>query len=84
MLEIAGIEGLTKYFHYFGSGHIIWMTRIHGNLWRHRDEGVEGMNGVLSYGIINLTIVEEIRVEVKMGTMSNVRHLRFLDRGCRV
>ncbi len=48
LLEIAGIEGLTNYFHYFGSGHIIWMTRIHGNLWRHRNEGVEGMNGVLS------------------------------------
>ena len=48
LLQIAGIEGLTNYFHYFGSGHIIWMTRIHGNLWRHRNEGVEGMNGVLS------------------------------------
>ncbi len=48
LLEIAGIEGLTNYFHYFGSGHIIWMTRIHGNLWRHRNEGVAGMNGVLS------------------------------------
>ena len=48
LLEIAGIEGLTNYFHYFGSGHIIWMTRIHGNLWRHRNEGVEGQNGVLS------------------------------------
>ena len=48
LLEIAGIEGLTNYFHYFGSGHIIWLTRIHGNLWRHRNEGVEGMNGVLS------------------------------------
>jgi hypothetical protein len=48
LLQIAGIEGLTNYFHYFGSGHIVWMTRIHGNLWRHRNEGVEGMNGVLS------------------------------------
>lgn len=48
LLEISGIEGLTNYFHYFGSGHIIWMTRIYGNLWRHRNEGVEGMNGVLS------------------------------------
>jgi hypothetical protein len=48
LLQIAGIEGLTNYFHYFGSGHIVWMTRIHGNLWRHRNEGAEAMNGVLS------------------------------------
>ncbi len=34
LLEIAGIEGLTNYFHYFGRGHIIWMTRIHGKLWQ--------------------------------------------------
>ena len=48
LLDIAGIEGLTNYFHYFGSGHIIWLTRKYGNLWRFRNEGVESMNGVLS------------------------------------
>jgi hypothetical protein len=35
LLEIAGIEGLTNYFHYFGSGHIVWLTRRYGNLWRY-------------------------------------------------
>ena len=48
LLEIAGIEGLTNYFHYFGSGHVIWLTRKYGNLWRYRNEGVESMNGILS------------------------------------
>jgi hypothetical protein len=48
LLEIAGIEGCTNYFHYFGSGHIVWLSRIYGNLWRYRNEGVEGMNGILS------------------------------------
>ncbi len=48
LLQIAGIEGLTNYFHYFGSGHIVWLTRTYGNLWRYRNEGVESMNGVLS------------------------------------
>ena len=48
LIAIAGIEGVTNYFHYLGSGHIMWMTRLHGNLWRFRNEGVEGLNGTLS------------------------------------
>jgi hypothetical protein len=48
LIAVAGIQGITNYFHYFGSGHILWLTRIHGNLWRYRNEGVEGLNGTLS------------------------------------
>ena len=48
LIAVAGIQGITNYFHYFGSGHILWLTRIHGNLWRFRNEGVEGLNGTLS------------------------------------
>ena len=48
LIAIAGMEGVTNYFHYLGSGHIMWMTRLHGNLWRFRNEGVEGLNGTLS------------------------------------
>jgi hypothetical protein len=36
------------------------------------------------YVIINLTIVGEIREEIKMGPMPNVRRLRFSAHGCRV
>jgi hypothetical protein len=35
--EVAGIRGVTNYFHYFGSGHIIWLIRRYGNLWRFRN-----------------------------------------------
>jgi hypothetical protein len=48
LIAVAGIQGITNYFHYFGSGHIVWLTRIHGNIWRYRNEGVEGLNGTLS------------------------------------
>ncbi len=48
MVKIAGMKGCTNYFHILGSGHIIWLTKRYGNLWRWRDEGVEGQNGTLS------------------------------------
>ena len=48
LMKIAGMKGCTNYFHLLGSGHIIWLTRRYGNLWRMRNEGVEGQNGTLS------------------------------------
>jgi hypothetical protein len=47
-LKVAGLNGVTNYFHYLGSGHIVWLTRRYGNLWRWRCEGVESQNGTLS------------------------------------
>ena len=47
-IAVAGIKGVSNYFHYFGSGHIIWLIRRYGNLWRWRNEGVESENSVLS------------------------------------
>ena len=48
VLKVAGIRAVTNYFHYLGSGHIIWQTKRYGNLWRWRNEGVEGQNSTLS------------------------------------
>ena len=48
LMRIAGIQGVTNYFHYLGSGHIVWLIRMYGNIWRYRNEGVEGLNGTLS------------------------------------
>ena len=36
--KIGGLEGVTNYFHYVGSGHVVWMCRMYGNLWRYRNE----------------------------------------------
>jgi hypothetical protein len=47
-LNIAGMKGVTNYFHYFGSGHVMWLIGIYGNLWRWRNEGVESQNSILS------------------------------------
>jgi len=47
--SIGGKErGVTNYFHYLGSGHIVWMIRIYGNLWRFCNEGVESINALAS------------------------------------
>jgi hypothetical protein len=48
LIKIAGIKACTNYFHLLGSGHVIWLTRKYGNLWRWRNEGAESQNGVLS------------------------------------
>jgi len=48
LVKISGMKGCTNYFHYLGSGHIIWLTKRYGNLWRWRNEGVEGKNSTLS------------------------------------
>ncbi len=45
---IGGIEGVTNYFHYVGSGHVVWMCRKWGNLWRYRNEDVEAFNKIVS------------------------------------
>jgi hypothetical protein len=47
--SIGGKErGITNYFHYLGAGHLIWMVRRYGNLWRHCNEGAESLNAVAS------------------------------------
>jgi hypothetical protein len=44
----GGKEAVTNYFHYNGAGHIVWMCRAYGNIWRFRNEGAEAWNKVLS------------------------------------
>jgi hypothetical protein len=46
--KIGGLEAITNYFHYVGSGHVVWMCRLWGNLWRYRNEGVEAFNKIVS------------------------------------
>ena len=47
--SIGGKErGITNYFHYLGAGHLIWMVRRFGNLWRFCNEGAESLNSVAS------------------------------------
>jgi hypothetical protein len=45
---IGGLEAYTNYFHIIGSGHVVWMARESGNLWRYRNEGVEAFNKIVS------------------------------------
>ena len=45
---IGGLEAITNYFHLIGSGHVVWMVRRYGNLWRFRNEGVEAFNAIVS------------------------------------
>jgi hypothetical protein len=44
----GGDKAVTNYFHYLGSGHVVWMCENMGNIWRYRNEGVEAFNKVLS------------------------------------
>jgi hypothetical protein len=46
--KIGGLEAVTSYFHYLGSGHVVWIVRRYGNLWRFRNEGVEAFGKVVS------------------------------------
>jgi hypothetical protein len=48
LMKVAGMKACTNYFHLLGSGHVIWLTRRYGNLWRWRNEGAEAQNSVLS------------------------------------
>ena len=54
--SIGGKEhGVTNYFHHLGSGHLLWMVRRYGNLWRFCNEGAEALNNVASkrYNMFN-------------------------------
>jgi hypothetical protein len=44
----GGKAAVTNYFHFIGSGHIVWMCEHYGNIWRYRGEGVEAFNKTLS------------------------------------
>jgi hypothetical protein len=44
----GGQQAITNYFHYIGSGHVVWMCRRYGNIWRFRNEGVEAFNKTLT------------------------------------
>jgi hypothetical protein len=44
----GGQSAVTNYFHYIGSGHVVWMCRAYGNIWRFRNEGVEAFNKTLT------------------------------------
>jgi hypothetical protein len=44
----GGKSAVTNYFHYIGSGHVVWMCSLYGNIWRYRNEGVEAFNKTLS------------------------------------
>jgi hypothetical protein len=35
----GGKAAITNYFHALGAGHITWLSRTFGNLWRYRNEG---------------------------------------------
>jgi hypothetical protein len=45
--HFAGHAGITNYFHCIGVGHLVWLSRIYGNLWRFRNEGVEEFNKIV-------------------------------------
>jgi hypothetical protein len=51
----GGDTAVTNYFHYLGSGHVVWMCEHMGNIWRYRNEGVEAFNKILSvrYNMFN-------------------------------
>ena len=47
--SIGGAEnGVTNYFHYLGAGHVVWMIKRYGNLWRFCNEGLESLNALAS------------------------------------
>ncbi len=48
LLKVAGSKGITNYFSYLESGHIVWLARRYGNLWCWWCEGVESQNEALS------------------------------------
>jgi hypothetical protein len=37
----GGTDAITNYFHYLGVGHVLWMCRRYGNIWRYRNEGAD-------------------------------------------
>jgi hypothetical protein len=45
--SIVQIEGVKIYIHYIVSGHVVWMCRLYGKLWRYWNEGVEAFNKIV-------------------------------------
>ncbi len=82
LMKVAGMKACTNYFHLLGSGHVMWLTRRYGNLWRWRNEGVEGQNSVLSLRYKNSTIVMKTRATVPTRTSKrNVSLSKSLELG---
>jgi hypothetical protein len=46
--ECGGMLNVTNYFHDICAGHVVEQSRLHGNLWRFRNEGVESFNAIMS------------------------------------
>ncbi len=46
--ECGGMMNVTNYFHDICAGHVVEQSRLHGNLWRFRNEGVESFNAIMS------------------------------------
>jgi hypothetical protein len=44
----GGEHAITNYFHDLGVGHVLWMCKRYGNIWRFRNEGAEAYNKNLS------------------------------------
>jgi hypothetical protein len=44
----GGNDAITNYFHDLGAGHVLWMCKRYGNIWRFRNEGAEAYNKNLS------------------------------------
>ncbi len=76
-----GIEGCTNDFHYVGSGHIVWLMRNSGNLWRLRNEGVEAFNSIMSlrHATTNITVTEAVKGHGKANQRRHVRNFGRKD-----
>ena len=46
--ECGGLVNVTNYFHDIIVGHVVQLTKMYGNIWRFRNEGVEAFNAILS------------------------------------
>ncbi len=66
-----GVEGCTNYFHYVGSGHIVWLMRNFGNLGRLRNEGVEAFNNIMS---LRHNVTEAVKEHGKANQRRHVRN----------
>ena len=48
VMECGGLVNVTNYFHDIIAGHVVQLTKMYGDLWRFRNEGVEAFNAILS------------------------------------
>jgi hypothetical protein len=46
--ECGGMTNITNYMHDLISGHVVELSQEYGNLWRFRNDGVEGFNAIVS------------------------------------